>query len=470
MPVWADERGPGPAFSARPNPASEKLAAEFKIGRWIWTTNFADKQVCRLWRVFSLPATNSVRKANLRITADNLYRLYLDGREIGLGANWKSLTDYDVTWLLTPGTHVLGVEALNDGMEGGVIAGLQIEFSDGDEMRVVSDKSWLLVPNDVRNWQRRTHSSPTWMAAKEVGVVAQFPWWDRPYAIQAPPPLRPIDLHFWQAGWFQITLLSVLVVAVAASLRLAAKLAVQSKAQELLQRERARIARDIHDDVGAGLTQLVLQGEVAQTEFPAGSEARAKFDALSERARTVSRALEEVVWVVNSKRDTLRDFSSYICKYAMSFLRDSPIRCRLDVEADLPEMGLNLAVRRGLLLAVKEALNNAAKYSQATEVHLRVHRRDDKLLVVVEDNGVGFDATLGVAEGNGLINMQQRLTEMGGQCRVWSEPGAGCRVEFESPLVAESRGGWRARLWPFRRARKTEAVQVVSGEDSLRPT
>ena len=71
------------ASTAQPTPESERLAAQLRVGRWIWTTNFADKQVCRLWRTFTLPATNGVRKANLRITADNVYHLYLDGREIG---------------------------------------------------------------------------------------------------------------------------------------------------------------------------------------------------------------------------------------------------------------------------------------------------------------------------------------------------------------------------------------------------
>ena len=466
----ADKRGPGPATAAQPTPLSEKEAAELEIGRWIWTTNFADKQTCRLWRVFTIPATNTVRKANLRITADNQYSLYLDGREIGHGANWNGLTDYDVTWLLTPGLHVLGVEAFNDGLEGGMIMGLQIEFANGDQLQVLSDKSWFVVPTEGRSWLGRTSPLPSWMEAKEVGVVGQAPWWHRPASFLAPPPLRPIELHFWQTGWFQITLVSILVVGLVAYLRLAAKLAVQSKAQELLQRERARIARDIHDDVGAGLTQLVLQGEVAQTEFPSGSEARERFDALSERARAVSRALEEVVWVVNSKRDTLRDFSSYICKYAQAFLRDTPIRCRLDVESDLPEVSLNLAVRRGLLLAVKEALHNAAKYSQACEVHVRVHRRSNGLVVVVEDNGAGFDSRLLDSEGNGLANMQERLAELGGQCRILSEPGAGCRVELAVTLAKESRNGKSSWFWPFRRPAKNELGEnVASGEDVPRP-
>ena len=97
----AEWKGPGPSSNANISPEAERVAAELGVGRWIWTTNFTDKQECRFWRAFTLPATNAVRKANLRITADNLYRLYLDGREIGQGANWKNLTDYDVTWLMT---------------------------------------------------------------------------------------------------------------------------------------------------------------------------------------------------------------------------------------------------------------------------------------------------------------------------------------------------------------------------------
>jgi signal transduction histidine kinase len=283
--------------------------------------------------------------------------------------------------------------------------------------------------------------------------------------------LRPVESDFWQRGWFQITLISIAVAAVAASLRLGAKLAVQLKAQELLQRERARIARDIHDDVGAGLTQLVLQGEVAQTEFAAGSEARVKFAEFSERARAVSHALEEMVWVVNSNRDTLRDFCSYICKYAQAFLRDTPIRCRLDVERDLPEIGLNLAVRRGLLLAVKEALNNAAKHSQAGEIHVRVHRRGNCLFVAIEDTGVGFDLDRVGSEGNGLANMKDRLTEMGGQCRVATKPRAGCRVEFDVPLAAKSRNGVRWRFWPVRGEKNNELGEAsFSGDHAPQPT
>ena len=89
----AENRGPGPASVAQPTPELNELAAELGLGRWIWTTNFADKQTCRLWRAFAIPGSNAVHEASLRITADNSYRLFMDGREIGQGGNWNGLTD-----------------------------------------------------------------------------------------------------------------------------------------------------------------------------------------------------------------------------------------------------------------------------------------------------------------------------------------------------------------------------------------
>jgi signal transduction histidine kinase len=431
----AESRGLGPASLAKPTKESAEAELKLEIGRWIWTTNFADKQTVRLWRAFNIPATNTVRKAILRLTADNAYRVFLDGREIAQGGNWTSLTDYDLTWVLTGGPHVLAVEAFNDAWEGGLILGLKVEFTAGPPLHLVSDKSWYVVPDDVRRWVRRTYSDSFWLHAQEVGVPGQSPWWLEPKGgILSRPPLLPEVLYFWQTGWFLVTVMAVAGVALLLSVRLAAKLAVQTRAQKLLERERTLIARDIHDDLGAGLTQLVLQGEVAQTEFPADSVARERLGQLSEKARAVSRSLEEVLWAVNSKRDTLRDFTSYVCKYAQGFLGNTTIRCRLDVQPDMPATAFDLPVRRSLFLAVKEALNNAAKYSGATELFLRIQRERDHVIVVVEDNGRGFDVT-SPTEGHGLNNMQQRLAEMRGVCQIFSEPGAGCRVEFTMPLA-----------------------------------
>jgi two-component system vancomycin resistance sensor histidine kinase VraS len=104
------------------------------------------------------------------------------------------------------------------------------------------------------------------------------------------------------------------------------------------------------------------------------------------------------------------------------------------VDADLPDVALDLPVRRSLLLAVKEAVNNAVKYSEASELFLRIHHRGQVLHTVVEDNGRGFDLDRADETRNGLINMAERMREIGGRCRITTHPGAGCRVEFQAPL------------------------------------
>ena len=146
-------------------------------------------------------------------------------------------------------------------------------------------------------------------------MLGQFPWWREPKGIYARPPLLPELSYFWQTGWFLAVVLVVAGPALILSVRLAAKLAVQTRAQNFGTRtglDRAGHPRRS----GRGLTQLVLQGEVAQTEFPEGSAARERLNQLSDKARAVSHSLEEVLWAVNSKRDTLRDFTSYLCRNA----------------------------------------------------------------------------------------------------------------------------------------------------------
>ena len=430
---------PAVTSSFRPalNPTNE-------LGWWIWTTNTYPRQTCRFWRSFEVPGSSPVVRALLRMTADNGYTLFLDGREVGRGVNWRLLTEYDLTWMLGPGTHVLAVDAFNDADTtgpnlAGIIVGLKVVFANGYTFELGTDPSWRVVPRNVQYWEKRTRASAQWPAAKAICRWGGRKEWQIPLKLESIPPESPLLVHFWQKGWFQVALLSVSGLVGLFCLRLMAQVSLQSKTQQLLQLERARIARDIHDELGAGLTKLVLLGEVAQREAGGGEETRRQIAQLCERARSLSHSMDEVVWAVNSKRDTLRDFATYVCKYAQSFLESSPMRCRLDVEADLPAAPFPLPVRRNLFLAVKEAINNAAKHSGATELHLRVHRQGPGLKVVVEDNGKGFDSSLANPERNGLGNMTERMAEVGGQCLLWAEPGAGCRVEFVLPALRPKR-------------------------------
>ena len=430
--------------TAQPPSVPWEVEATNHIGQWIWETNFFAKQTCRFWKSFYVPGGEPISHAVIHLTVDNGYTLFLDGHEIGRGSDWRTVTEYDVTELLTPGWHRIGVEAFNDRLEGGLIFGMFIQFLKREPIHIVSDNTWFLVSVDeTRLWLKQKRDLPEWRHATVVGGMHAHPWENWPYGFARVAALHPEIIHFWQRGWFQLTLLTVCVVALTFCVWLAARLATQSKAQKLLQVERVRIARDIHDDLGAQLTQLLLLGEVARREQPDGSLAQGQFTQLCEQARQLAQALDEVVWVVNSRRDTIRDFANYVCKYAQLFLSATHIRCRLDVESELPATMFELPVRRNLFLAVKEALNNAAKYSQAEEVFLRIYRRDQKLSVSVEDTGRGFDSTQLTGEGNGLTNMAQRMHEIGGHCELSSQPGSGCLVIFTVPLPAAERRWFR---------------------------
>src|ERR1035437_9092263 len=309
----SSDPAPAPAFpKASPDPTSG-------LGAWIWDAETHPRQTCRFWKSFEITNSAPVVRALLLMTVDNEYTLFLDGRQVGRGSDWRILTEYDLTWVLSRGTHLLAVDAFNSAdavsvgaNAAGVILGLRIEFADGSVKEVRSDKSWRVVPETARHWQTMKHAPPGWPKATVVGPVGTHPWWRTPLRIERVPPEQPIFLHFWQTGWFQIMLLSVCGLVVLICLRLMAQVTMQSKAQQLLQLERARIARNIHDDLGAGLTKLVLSGEVAQNELPPDSETRNQIGQLCERARDLSHVVDGVVWAINSRRDTLRDFATYV--------------------------------------------------------------------------------------------------------------------------------------------------------------
>ena len=110
-----------PGESSTNAPVDWVFEATNHLGQWIWDTNTFDKQTARFTRPFEVPAGTKVTSAILHITVDNGYTLFIDGAEIGRGSDWRTVTEYDVTELLGPGRHVVGVEGFNDRLEGGLI-------------------------------------------------------------------------------------------------------------------------------------------------------------------------------------------------------------------------------------------------------------------------------------------------------------------------------------------------------------
>lgn len=416
------------------------------LGSWIWDKETLDDQTCRLWKTFDIPPGSRVAKSRLVMTVDNEFTLYLDGRKVGHGAEWRELFVFDPTPLLTPGHHVLTVDCYNGSYYAGLLFGLRIDLADGQSLTVRSDDSWKIIPLGLRRWEKLTKADPAWPAATVIAPLGGSPWWSQPMAVNLMPSVEPVRVHFWQTSWFQISLASVCLFVSLVSLWLVTQLALHRREGQLLQNERTRIARDIHDDMGGRMTQLVVHVEVTQSELPPNSEIRPQLNWICEEMRGLLSTMDEIFWVVNPRCDTLGDFADYVCNYAQEFLKPAQIQCFFAVDAKLPAAPFNFPLRRSLLLAIKEALNNAVKHAGATELHLQIHWQEPRLLVVVQDNGRGFDPQKVKPGRHGLTNMVQRLSELDGDCRISSQPGQGCRIEFRISLNRSIRSAW-LRIW-----------------------
>jgi signal transduction histidine kinase/ligand-binding sensor domain-containing protein len=222
--------------------------------------------------------------------------------------------------------------------------------------------------------------------------------------------------------------------------------------QHAIERDRARIAKDIHDDIGAGLTQITLLTELARRE---PEQTNANLERITGSARKLTKAMDEIVWAVNPQHDTFEGLMDYISAYAEDFLRVAGIRCRMDLPLALPAVRVDAELRYNLFLALKEALNNVVKHAKATEVWLRLKIETNSFTFSVEDNGCGLPAdrdqrteirgqdsraeTLTsdlrpltsdtrLTSGSGLVNLKKRLAAIGGDCIVASAPGQGTRV------------------------------------------
>jgi len=203
----------------------------------------------------------------------------------------------------------------------------------------------------------------------------------------------------------------------------------QLKQQRALEQERVRIAHDIHDDLGARVTQISLLSAMSEKNETFPEKARADFDRISKMSRELVSALYETVWAVSPENDNLEALGSYICQLANKMCEQTPVRCRFQVSGLPTEVQLSSQSRHNICMTVKEAIHNVIKHAQATEISVRITFVRGKLAVSIHDNGTGFNPA-SETYGNGLVNMQQRMTNIGGQCVIESEPGKGSVVHI----------------------------------------
>ena len=253
-----------------------------------------------------------------------------------------------------------------------------------------------------------------------------------------------VQPFYWQTWWFRAGAYAAGALAVGgmarwvATRRFRQRLAVLERERQL-EGERSRIARDLHDDLGSNLTQIAYWSELARRQGEAARVPSA-LQRIAETAREAAWGLDQVVWILKRKNDTLEHLAGYLAHLAEEQFAGHPVRCRLEVPATLPDLPLPLGVRRSLFLATKEALTNVLKHAHAVEATLRLSVGDEHLRIVVEDNGCGFDPAQ-AQRGNGLEHLARRLAGIGGACEIESRPGAGTTVRLSWPLP----GGRRTR-------------------------
>ncbi len=204
--------------------------------------------------------------------------------------------------------------------------------------------------------------------------------------------------------------------------------------QNALERDRTRIAQDMHDDLGTRLTRLTLSASLVSRDLETDpARARQHLDKMSATATDMIRAMDELVWAVDPANDTLDHLGDYLTQAAETIFRDSPVRCLLDIPPVLPSIPLGAEVRHHLFLAVNEALHNALQHAGPCVVTLSLRLDPGALVITITDTGSGFDPAT-VRRGNGLLNLEKRLISIGGKCELQHPAGGGTQVTLTLPL------------------------------------
>jgi signal transduction histidine kinase/ligand-binding sensor domain-containing protein len=262
-----------------------------------------------------------------------------------------------------------------------------------------------------------------------------------------------IPTPLWRTEWALTIYVLVAVILVAGTARLVSnrrlrlRLAVLAQ-QQAMERERMRIAQDMHDEIGSKLTKISFMSERAKGELLGQEPVARKLNSIANTSRDLLQSLDEIVWAVNPHNDTLEHLAAYLGHYATEYLQNTAVECELHIPQGLPHHPLTSEARHNLFLAFEESLNNALKHGRASRIRVDMQAQPGQFEINVEDNGCGFDVEAvtsakhdpaAVPEkrvGNGMHNLQQRLADVGGKCRIRSQPGQGTTVTLTVPLAA----------------------------------
>ena len=257
-----------------------------------------------------------------------------------------------------------------------------------------------------------------------IRILSQPPWWTLKRLLAAVGALSLL-----------LSLVALWVFQLHRQVNLQTNIIREKAEREIKLEERTRIARDLHDDLGASLTEITV---LASTGLLRTADLVGKipdcFQSICDKSRQLVTALDAIVWAIDPQKNTLQSLADYLAGYAGDYLSTTGIACRYKLPVELPQLTLDGKVRHELFLAVKEALHNVVQHSRADAVEFEMTVTENKLEIAVADNGCGFEpATVG-SKGHGLNNFSERMTRVGGACVVTARQGGGVSVRLKIPL------------------------------------
>ena len=372
----------------------------------------------------------SVNPADLRINTNPppviIESVFVDGVDLKtnpLASGWSRAVT------LRPGNEQLEIHftSLTFSAPKGAQSGVRFKY------QLDRDKNWTELRNErVVTLNRLEPGDYIFrvQARNEDGVWSQA---SATLAITVEPP-------FWRKRSFVAAMVCFSISAIGGIIYLVstAKLKRQLRAarqKELIEHERARIARDLHDQLGANLTQITLLGEMAELDKEQPAEITEHAQQICDTARETTRSLDEIVWAVNPSNDTLEGLANYACKYAQDYFALAGVSYRAELPPNLPATPILPEVRHNVFLAFKEAVNNVVKHAHATEARVKLQLEPDKFILSVTDNGRGLGDLSGKNLRNGMKNMKRRLADVRGDFEIIPGAGGGTTVNLKVPIV-----------------------------------
>src|SRR5688572_352973 len=296
--------------------------------------------------------------------------------------------------------------------------------------------SYMLEGSGHENWSEPSnHSSINFvnlspgeytLKAKAIFLHGLYPVAESSFSFTILPP-------FWLTWWFK----SIVALAIMGLGFLAVRFFIKRKLElqrvvlekkQAIEKERTRIATDMHDDLGAGLSQIKFLSEAIGMKRQKHLPIEEEVSSIRSFSDEMIDKMGEIVWALNEKNDTLSDLLSYTRSYSVEYLAQNSIQCHVEEPDNISQDYVSSEFRRNIYLTVKESLHNIVKHAQATEVFIKIEITN-WLTIEIKDNGIGINNSPKNAWGNGLVSMNNRVRELKGTFELENRDGTQIRIK-----------------------------------------